>query len=165
MIKAICLLIAVCQQVYFAPGVEPRTAIVGIIHDAKNEIEGTAYNFSSPEITQALVDAARRGVGQQWIIDHTALSQRHCTAAVLTAEGIPVYDDNQELIHHDKYMIIDRHLVITGSYNFSHNAEHNAENLLVIDDKQIAAQYLADWKKHLVHSTAWKPSHNQRKSK
>lgn len=44
---------------------------------------------------------------------------------------------------HNKVMIIDDHLVITGSYNFSENAELNDENLLIIDSAQVAAAYTA----------------------
>ena len=44
---------------------------------------------------------------------------------------------------HNKVMIIDDHLVITGSYNFSENAESNDENLLVIDSPAMAEAYVA----------------------
>ncbi len=44
---------------------------------------------------------------------------------------------------HNKVMIIDDHLVITGSYNFSENAESNDENLLVIDSSDAAGAYVA----------------------
>ena len=46
--------------------------------------------------------------------------------------------------------------LITGSFNFSKSAEeHNAENLLVIDDSDLAAKYAANWKSHLAHSMAY----------
>lgn len=44
---------------------------------------------------------------------------------------------------HNKVMIIDDHLVITGSYNFSENAESNDENLVVIDSSAAADAYVA----------------------
>jgi phosphatidylserine/phosphatidylglycerophosphate/cardiolipin synthase-like enzyme len=42
---------------------------------------------------------------------------------------------------HNKVMILDDHLVVTGSYNFSENAEANDENSLLIDSPQVAAAY------------------------
>lgn len=42
---------------------------------------------------------------------------------------------------HNKIMIIDDKVVITGSYNFSENAELNDENMLVIESSTIAAAY------------------------
>lgn len=56
---------------------------------------------------------------------------------------------------HNKVMIINDRLVITGSYNFSENAELNDENLLMIRSPAVAAAYnryfnalFAQYKKH-----------------
>jgi phosphatidylserine/phosphatidylglycerophosphate/cardiolipin synthase-like enzyme len=54
-------------------------------------------------------------------------------------------DGTSGLIHH-KVMIIDRKIVITGSYNFTASAENtNDENLLIIYSPQIAELYLAEF--------------------
>ena len=43
-------------------------------------------------------------------------------------------------------MVIDGETVITGSFNFTAAAQNrNAENLLVLDDPALAAQYKANW--------------------
>jgi len=61
--------------------------------------------------------------------------------------------DDKHAIAHNKIMVIDHHLVITGSFNFTKAAEqNNAENLLVIDDPQLANKYLGNWEKHWKHS-------------
>ena len=50
-------------------------------------------------------------------------------------------------------MVIDDHVVVTGSFNFTIAAEeHNAENLLVIEDKELAHKYAKNWADHLQHS-------------
>ena len=41
---------------------------------------------------------------------------------------------------HNKVVVADD-AVITGSYNLSHSAEENAENILVIHDPQLADGY------------------------
>ena len=49
-------------------------------------------------------------------------------------------------IAHNKVMIIDKKKVITGSFNFTKSADtRNAENVLLIDDANIAAQYFLNW--------------------
>ena len=46
-------------------------------------------------------------------------------------------------------MIIDAEIVITGSFNFTKAAqEKNAENLLIIRDPALAAQYTQNWQAH-----------------
>ncbi|WP_250638214.1 phospholipase D-like domain-containing protein [Magnetospirillum sp. ME-1] len=53
-------------------------------------------------------------------------------------------------------MVLDGGTVITGSFNFTKAAqERNAENLLVIHDPELAAQYEANWKKHAGHSEVY----------
>ena len=50
-------------------------------------------------------------------------------------------------------MVIDGRTVLTGSFNFTKQAEEsNAENLLVIDDPPLAAKYTSNWKVHFAHS-------------
>ncbi len=56
---------------------------------------------------------------------------------------------------HNKFMVIDDRVVVTGSYNFSENAEKNAENMIIIESPQIAKAYasyfdalFAQYKKH-----------------
>jgi hypothetical protein len=50
-------------------------------------------------------------------------------------------------------MIIDQPTVITGSFNFTKAAEEkNAENLLIIKSRELAAIYIDNWRKQLEHS-------------
>ena len=50
-------------------------------------------------------------------------------------------------------MIIDGETVITGSFNFTKAAEeNNAENLLVIGDRNLAGLYTKNWQEHANHS-------------
>jgi len=43
---------------------------------------------------------------------------------------------------HNKFAIIDNHLLLTGSYNWTFSANHrNDENLMVIDDPDVISRY------------------------
>jgi len=61
-------------------------------------------------------------------------------------EGLPVrLDKNKNRMHH-KVIIIDKRRVLTGSYNFSKSAnKRNDENILMIDNKKIAKEYLKEF--------------------
>ena len=61
--------------------------------------------------------------------------------------------DAAHAIAHNKVMVIDGEVVVTGSFNFTRQAENeNAENLLVIRDGDLAERYLANWHAHEAHS-------------
>jgi phosphatidylserine/phosphatidylglycerophosphate/cardiolipin synthase-like enzyme len=56
-------------------------------------------------------------------------------------------DGNGGQMHH-KVIIIDRSIVITGSYNFSASAEtRNDENLVIIHSPVIAGYYLDEFQR------------------
>ena len=49
---------------------------------------------------------------------------------------------------HHKVIIIDDETVITGSYNYSKNAENsNDENILIIKNAKIASRYFKEFKR------------------
>ena len=53
-------------------------------------------------------------------------------------------------------MILDREIVITGSYNWTVAADtQNGENLLVIRDPRLAGVYTENWRRHAQHSTPY----------
>ena len=85
------------------------------------------------------------------IVDKTSARQsksgsRYSAATYLTNVGIPVWVDTKVAIAHNKVMVIDATMVITGSFNFTAAAQsHNAENLLVLDDPEMATPYKANW--------------------
>ena len=54
-------------------------------------------------------------------------------------------DGNQALLHH-KVIILDDKTVITGSFNFSKNAElNNDENTVIIKSPAVAKLYLDEY--------------------
>lgn len=61
----------------------------------------------------------------------------------VAAPSHPFNPSREQDFMHNKVMVIDDHLVIMGSYNFSENAEANDENLLLIDSPAVAAAYMA----------------------
>jgi phosphatidylserine/phosphatidylglycerophosphate/cardiolipin synthase-like enzyme len=60
-------------------------------------------------------------------------------------------------------MIIDGHIIITGSFNFTKAAqEKNAENVLIIDSNKLAEIYTKYWNERLKQSIPVK-EYRQRK--
>jgi phosphatidylserine/phosphatidylglycerophosphate/cardiolipin synthase-like enzyme len=140
-------------QVYFSPNGGVTEAIVAELNKAKSEILVHAYSFTSKPIAKALVDAHKRGVHTEIILDKSKRTAKYSAADFTAHMGIPTYIDPVHGIAHNKVMIIDREVVITGSFNFTRAAEeNNAENLLIIRNKDLAREYLENWEKHKAHS-------------
>jgi hypothetical protein len=89
------------------------------------------------------------------ILDKSNLHEGYSSATFFQHEGVPLLIDSMHAIAHNKIIILDGETVITGSFNFTKSAEtRNAENLVIIHDPVLAAQYLQNWKIHAAHSTA-----------
>jgi phosphatidylserine/phosphatidylglycerophosphate/cardiolipin synthase-like enzyme len=143
-------------QVFFSPQGGCTEAVVQNLASAHSEIFVQAYSFTSAPIAKALVDAHRRGVKVQVILDKSQRTEKYSSADFVLHSGIPTYIDAQHTIAHNKIMVIDGKTVITGSFNFTKAPEeHNAENLLVINDPELAGKYLANWKNHVAHSDGY----------
>jgi phosphatidylserine/phosphatidylglycerophosphate/cardiolipin synthase-like enzyme len=130
--------------------------VVKVLDGTKQSVYVQAYSFTSAPIAKALVDAHKRGVQVKVILDKSQRSEKYSSADFVAHAGIPVQIDAKHAIAHNKVMIIDEETVITGSFNFTKAAEEsNAENLLVIHSKELAAKYLDNWKIHAEHSEAY----------
>jgi phosphatidylserine/phosphatidylglycerophosphate/cardiolipin synthase-like enzyme len=140
-------------EVYFSPKGGCTEVVVKEIDAAQQTILVQAYSFTSAPIAKALVDAHKRGVDVRVILDKSQQTEKYSDADFLLGMGVSTLIDAKHAIAHNKIMIIDGATVITGSFNFTKQAEeHNAENLLVIRSPELAAEYAENWKAHLEHS-------------
>ena len=140
-------------NVCFSPNGGCTQAIVDQIDNAKSEILIQAYSFTSAPIAKAIVNAHKRGVHVEIILDKSNKSAKYSAGDFTAHMGVTTYIDSQHAIAHNKIIIIDKETVITGSFNFTKAAEEkNAENLLIIKSKELAKTYIDNWNKHMEHS-------------
>jgi phosphatidylserine/phosphatidylglycerophosphate/cardiolipin synthase-like enzyme len=143
--------------VYFSPKGRCTAAVVDQIASAKQSIRVLAYRLTSPQIDEALVAASKRGVAVTIVLDGAQQSDRTSDATYFVDQGLPVLIDHVHAIAHNKVIVVDDREVITGSFNFTKDAETlNAENLLLIQGKPaITKAYVEDFEKHVAHSIAY----------
>lgn len=143
-------------QVYFSPNGGATDSVVKALAQATNSVLVQAYSFTSAPIAKALVDAHRRGVQVQVILDRSQKTEKYSEADFLQHNEIPTLIDAEHAIAHNKIMILDQYIVLTGSFNFTKAAEeHNAENLLVINDPVLAREFTDNWHAHERHSAPY----------
>lgn len=144
--------------VWFSPKGGCTAACVATLNAAKRTIYVQAYSFTSAPIAKALADARKRGVTIEAILDKSQRSEKYTEADFIAHAGIPTLIDARHAIAHNKIMIVDAEIAITGSFNFTKSAEeNNAENLLIIRDHALAARYYKNWLEHKVHSEVFTP--------
>ncbi|WP_052473431.1 phospholipase D family nuclease [Paramagnetospirillum magnetotacticum] len=148
-------------QVCFTPGEDCTGIIVDQVTSARREVLVQAYSFTSPEIVKALAAAKRRGTDVRVILDksNTCRDGGDCekkgaiAADTLSIAKATVLVDRRHAIAHNKIIIIDGQRAITGSFNFTRAAQDkNAENLIIIQDEDLARKYRTNWMRHADHS-------------
>jgi phosphatidylserine/phosphatidylglycerophosphate/cardiolipin synthase-like enzyme len=140
-------------RVFFSPNHGATKAVVDALDAAKATVLVQAYSFTSAPIAKALVEAHDRGVDVQVILDRKETGSKYSSADFVAHAGIVTLIDGMHAIAHNKVMVIDGQVIITGSFNFTTAAERqNAENLLVIHDRALAARYTENWRAHAAHS-------------
>lgn len=151
-------------QVCFTPGQDCTGLVVSEIDGAHSTIRVQAYSFTSTPILSALKRAEQRGVDVRVIVDKTSAGKQksgstYTAATYLSNAHVPVWVDTTVAIAHNKVMVIDGSTVITGSFNFTASAQNrNAENLLVIQDAELARLYAENWQRRLNASHPYEPA-------
>ena len=123
---------------------------------AKRSIDVAMFSFYSQDVADAVIAAAKRGVPVRVVSD---ASQSRRSQAILSLSKADVElrlssgRDGTGVLHH-KYMIIDGAFLVSGSYNFSQNAElYNFENDLITAGRGELAAFGGEF------AVIWKQAH------
>jgi phospholipase D len=141
-------------NVCFTPPSGCGSLIAQQITKAKESIFVQAYGLTSDMIIHQLKTAHERGVKVKVLLDGGNLSDNKDVFEHFKKLGIIVYYDKMPGIAHNKVIVIDRKKVITGSFNFTSAADkRNAENVLLIEDADLAKLYIGNWKSRVKQNT------------
>lgn len=140
---------------FFTPPSGAGKALVTWIDGAREEVLVQAYGFTHNAIAQALLRAQQRGVRVAVLLDRKSSSTNRYVIDLLQGTPVALRFDGEHAIAHNKVMVIDQRIVVTGSFNFTNSADsRNAENLLVLESSALAARYHDNWQTHWGHASA-----------
>lgn len=141
-------------EVYFSPDDGTAAHLIDLLGRAQESIFFLAFSFTSDALASAMLERAEAGVTVAGIFEETQyFSNTGTEYERFRSAGLDVrLDGNPRNLHH-KVIIIDGRIVVTGSYNFSSNAENrNDENTLVIHNPDIAGLFVAEFKRLFTQS-------------
>lgn len=150
--------------------------VIAEIQQAKRSVAVEALFMDHPEYIQSLVDAHRRGVKVQVLLDQSAVKKfmdlvpggkyarglpvetlpNLPAIAQLREAGVPVrlYEPHDGLTYlHGKLALVDDRVTLLGSANFTRQAaQNNRELMMAMDDPEAARRFKQvfedDWKNH-----------------
>jgi cardiolipin hydrolase len=136
------------NQVYFSPGEDCVNHIIDLINEAYSQLDICVFTISDDRITRAIVDAMKIGVEVRIISDNFKVEDTGSDVKDLSRVGIPVKLDNTDNHMHHKFCVVDKKIVLTGSYNWTRSAAlYNQENVISTDDELVVEKFLSEFEK------------------
>ncbi len=130
-------------EAYFTPKDDIlNEKLLPMIKNSKKEILVSIFYLTNKHLIEELIKAKQRGIRVVVLIDALGAYNFKERIDLLRKAEIPVKVENWGGKNHEKTMLIDNEYLIIGSSNFSKNAfSKNDENVLIIENKEIANYY------------------------
>ena len=136
-------------ETYFSPDDGVASQLLQLLQGAQESIYFLVYSFTSDPIAQVIRNQHEAGITVAGVMDDELVDSNDGSEFefFLGSDLNVRRDGNQGLMHH-KIIIIDRSIVVTGSYNLTASAdERNDENILIIHSPDIAEYFLSEFER------------------
>lgn len=121
-------------------------AVIPTVNAAQLEIRFLAFSFTDYPLANSMIQRAQNGVSVAGVFEQVGSDTDAAEFDTLYCAGAAVRRDTNPSFMHNKVIIVDRRYVITGSLNYSTNAEEsNDENVIMLDNPEIARLYLQEF--------------------
>jgi phosphatidylserine/phosphatidylglycerophosphate/cardiolipin synthase-like enzyme len=143
--------------IYFSPEDGVAKHVLERLAAARRSIHFMTFSYTEDTISDAMIAKRRAGLVVRGVFESNNAGGSGADFGRLKAGGVDVLEDGNCYILHHKVIIIDERTVITGSYNFTSSAEKdNDENLVIVDDPNLARAYLDEFER--VYAQAQAPT-------
>ena len=144
--QAITLNGSFVQVVFTSEDGALEQAVIPAVKSAARSVRFLAFSFTDYPLAEAMIQRAQSGVDVAGVFERVGSDTDAAELKTLFCAQVPVRRDGNPSFLHHKVIVIDERIVITGSLNFSTNAEEsNDENVIIIDNADIARLYMREF--------------------
>ena len=141
-------------SVFFAAEDGVLGHIIPYVENAQSSVRFLAFSFTDYPLAKAMIDRAAAGVDVAGVFEKVGSETEFAELRTLHCAGVPVRQDGNPSFLHHKLIVVDERFVITGSLNYSTNAEEsNDENVIIVDNPEIAALYIQEFERDWAQGT------------
>lgn len=142
-------------EAFFSPGEDCLNALREAIAQAQTELLICVFTISDDRIASSLLQRRKDPLRIRLLADNDKMHDKGSDVLRLFRSGIQVRTDASPHHMHHKFMVVDRKVVLTGSYNWTRSAErYNRENLVRIEDLQLAEAFVHEFERIWKESAA-----------
>lgn len=133
---------------FFSPGEDCLNALREAIAQAQTELLICVFTISDDRIASSLLQRRKDPLRIRLLADNDKMHDKGSDVLRLFRSGVQVRTDVSPHHMHHKFMVVDRKVVLTGSYNWTRSAErYNRENLVRIEDLQLAEAFVHEFER------------------
>lgn len=135
-------------EAWFSPQADCPGRIRSFLAQAKSTVDICVFTITDDRLTSAVLEAHARGVEIRIITDNDKAADLGSDADRFLEAGVQLRVDRTPYHMHHKFAIVDRSLLLNGSYNWTRGAaESNEENFIITDEKKLVSQFTAAFEK------------------
>ena len=130
-------------EVHFFPNNKEEIHLINLISKTRSSIDIAMFTINNVRIAEEIKNLFNRKIKLRIITDSECIKMPSSNIYSLAAMGISIKTDDSIRYHmHHKFCVIDNSVLVTGSFNWTDQAvNHNQENLLFLENKDLARQY------------------------
>jgi mitochondrial cardiolipin hydrolase len=133
-------------EAHFSPGEDCRRQLLDLLVSARESIDISVFTISDDRLTDAIYAAHQRKINVRVITDNDKARDEGSDIFYLIDKGIDIRMDNTENHMHHKFAVIDKKVLVNGSFNWTRSAsDYNQENILVTDEPKLVSAYLNEF--------------------
>jgi phosphatidylserine/phosphatidylglycerophosphate/cardiolipin synthase-like enzyme len=130
---------------YFCPEDHCKEKVLNTLNQAQSSIYFMTFSFTDTDISDLLIKKAPH-LEIKGIFEKKRLNMDFEQYKKMQRNNLNILPDKNKGTMHHKVFIIDKKIIITGSYNPTWSANNkNDENILIIHNKKIAKQFLEEF--------------------
>jgi len=132
-------------EIYFCPADGCADRVIERIDTANETLVAAVFTFTHYGIAEAIARAVKeRGVEAWVVVERNQLDGG--IASFLKSRGVGFKVDTNPELMHDKFLVIDEAAVVTGSFNWTEQADtKNNENVVIFDSASGASMYFDEF--------------------
>lgn len=134
------------NQTLFTSEGSVASAIEQLLQEAHTSVDAAVYRITNPRLARALGRAQDRGLRVRLLVDRNKYEKTAATRELLAENSVPfraIYGRKKKgsKLHH-KFAVLDSHVLLTGSYNWTiESEEQNYDHMLIIRDPKLVIAY------------------------
>jgi len=135
-------------SVCFSPGGNCDAKLISFAKSAHSTLDIAIYDLTLSTIASTIAGLNNSGLQIRVVCDRSEAQTKTSYISKLVSAGVAIKYGNVKGIMHNKFMIVDGHMLETGSYNYTSSAtSFNAENQIYLDSPEVVSQYQSQFEK------------------